>query len=67
MACNVFVREDVVGGCVELLDPMALFELTDRADVAPLAQELRVYLDRVLAAPSEKGDRNLSVSKRHTR
>lgn len=50
MPCNVVVREDAAGVHVELLDPIALFEMTDRAEVAPLAREVRARLDRVLAA-----------------
>ncbi len=50
MPCNVVVRQDAAGVQVELLDPIALFELTERADVAPLAREVRARLDRVLAA-----------------
>ena len=50
MPCNIVVREDTTGVHVEVLDPIALFEMTDRADVAPLAREVRARLDRVLAA-----------------
>ena len=51
MPCNVVVREDDEGRVhVEMLDPIALFELTGRADVAPLAREVRARLDRALAA-----------------
>ena len=50
MPCNVVVREDASAVHVEMLDPIALFELTGRADVAPLAHEVRARLDRVLAA-----------------
>jgi uncharacterized protein (DUF302 family) len=50
MPCNVVVREDAAGVHVELLDPIALFELSARPDVAPLAREVRARLDRVLAA-----------------
>jgi uncharacterized protein (DUF302 family) len=51
MPCNVVVREDVAGQVhVEMLDPIALFELTGRADVEPLAREVRSRLDRALAA-----------------
>jgi hypothetical protein len=35
---------------VEFLDPVALFELTGRADVEPLAREVRARLERVMAA-----------------
>ncbi|CAG0974239.1 hypothetical protein BURK1_01389 [Burkholderiales bacterium] len=51
LPCNVVVREDTGGKVhVEMLDPIALFELTGRADVEPLAREVRARLDRVLAA-----------------
>jgi len=50
MPCNVVVRQDSTGVHVELLDPIALFELTARPEVAPLAREVRTRLDRVLAA-----------------
>ena len=51
MPCNVVVREDAAGQVhVEMLDPIALFELTGRADVEPLDGEVRSRLDRALAA-----------------
>jgi uncharacterized protein (DUF302 family) len=51
MPCNVVVRQDAQGAVhVEFLDPVTLFELTGRADVGPLAQEVRSRLDRVMAA-----------------
>jgi len=51
LPCNVVVREDASGHVhVEMLDPIALFELTGRADVEPLAREVRSRLDRALAA-----------------
>jgi uncharacterized protein (DUF302 family) len=51
MPCNVVVREDATGSVqVEFLDPIALFEMTGRPEVAPLAQEVRARLDRVMAA-----------------
>jgi uncharacterized protein (DUF302 family) len=51
MPCNVVVRQDAQGAVhVEFLDPIALFEMTGRPDVAPLAQEVRARLERVMAA-----------------
>lgn len=51
MPCNVVVREDAGGQVhVEMLDPIARFGLTGRADVEPLAREVRARLDRALAA-----------------
>ncbi len=50
MPCNVVVREDATGVHVEVLDPIALFNLAARPEVAPLAHEVRARLERVLAA-----------------
>ena len=51
MPCNVVVRQDAQGAVhVEFLDPVALLELTGRADVEPLAREVRARLERVMAA-----------------
>lgn len=51
LPCNVVVREDAHGKVhVEMLDPIALFELTGRADIEPLAREVRSRLERALAA-----------------
>ena len=51
MPCNVVVREDDAGTVhVEVLDPIALFELTGRPEVGPLAREVRTRLERALAA-----------------
>jgi uncharacterized protein (DUF302 family) len=51
MPCNVVVRQDAQGAVhVEFLDPIALFEMTGRPEVAPLAQEVRARLERVMAA-----------------
>ena len=51
LPCNVVVREDTSGHVhVEMLDPIALFALTGRADVEPLARDVRARLDRALAA-----------------
>jgi len=51
MPCNVVVRQDAAGAVhVEFQDPISLFEMTGRADVLPLACEVRARLDRVLAA-----------------
>lgn len=48
LPCNVLVREDDDGGVtVGFLDPVAMFSLVDRAEVAPLAQEVRGRLERV--------------------
>lgn len=48
LPCNVLVREDDDGGIVVgFLDPVALFSLVDRADIGPLAKEVRGRLERV--------------------
>ena len=50
LPCNVVVRQDEVGRVhVEFMDPIGVLTLVDRPDVAPLAQEVRQRLDRVLA------------------
>ncbi|BAP89786.1 putative uncharacterized protein [Burkholderiales bacterium GJ-E10] len=50
MPCNVVVRQDAAGVHVEFLDPVALFQMTGRAEIGPLANEVRARLDRVFAA-----------------
>jgi uncharacterized protein (DUF302 family) len=51
MPCNVVVRADAAGTVhVEFLDPVALFEMTGRPEVEPLAREVRARLDRAMAA-----------------
>lgn len=51
LPCNVVVRQDGAGAVhVEVLDPLALFQLIERPDVGPLADEVRQRLDRVIAA-----------------
>ena len=51
LPCNVVVREDRAGTVhVEFLDPKPLFELTGRAEVEPLATEVRARLQRVMNA-----------------
>ena len=48
---NVVVREDASGKIiVEIMDPQAVLQLVDRAEVGELAAELRKRLERVLAA-----------------
>jgi uncharacterized protein (DUF302 family) len=50
LPCNVVVRQDDQGQVhVEFMDPVGIFTLLDRPDVAPLAQEVRSRLDRVMA------------------
>lgn len=50
LPCNVVVREDAAGAVhVELMDPNAVMQLTQRPDVAALAQEVRARLEQALA------------------
>jgi uncharacterized protein (DUF302 family) len=51
LPCNVVVREDPSGKTiVEIMDPQAVMQLVDRAEVGKIAAEVRTRLERVLAA-----------------
>ena len=51
LPCNVVVREDDAGVVhVEFMDPGAVLELVDRAEVTLLASEVKQRLERVMAA-----------------
>ena len=51
LPCNVIVREDACGTVhVEFMDPDAVLGLVGRAEVAPIAAEVRTRLQRVMAA-----------------
>ena len=51
LPCNVVVRETASGGTVvEIMDPQAVMQLVDRAEIAEIAAEVRKRLERVLAA-----------------
>jgi uncharacterized protein (DUF302 family) len=51
MPCNVVVREDAAGAVhVEFQDPAPLFGLVGRAEVEPLARDVRARLQRVMDA-----------------
>jgi uncharacterized protein (DUF302 family) len=51
LPCNVVVREDPSGKTiVEIMDPQAVLQLVDRAEVGEIAAEVRKRLERVLAA-----------------
>jgi len=51
LPCNVVVREDDSGVVhVEFMDPSAVLQLVDRAEVAQLAIEVKQRLERVMAA-----------------
>lgn len=49
LPCNVVVAERAEGGSlVSMLDPASIFSLVGSDDVAPLAEEIRVRLERAL-------------------
>jgi uncharacterized protein (DUF302 family) len=51
LPCNVVVRQDEAGKVlVEFMDPEAVLKLVDRAEVAPIAAEVKTRLQRVMAA-----------------
>lgn len=51
LPCNVVVRVDAGGRTlVEVMDPAAVLGLVDRAEIHPIAAEVRGRLERVLAA-----------------
>jgi uncharacterized protein (DUF302 family) len=51
LPCNVIVREDASGAVhVEFMDPDAVLGLVGRAEVEPIASEVRTRLQRVMAA-----------------
>ena len=51
LPCNVVVRVDVRGQTlVEIMDPAAVLALVERAEIRPIAAEVRQRLERVLAA-----------------
>ena len=51
LPCNVVVRVDPSGKTlVEIMDPQAVMQLVDRAEIGEIAAEVRKRLERVLAA-----------------
>jgi len=51
LPCNVVVREDDAGVVhVDFMDPGAVLELVDKAEVTLLASEVKQRLERVMAA-----------------
>ena len=51
LPCNVVVRDDADGRTrVDVMDPAAVMGLVGRAEVAPIADEVRQRLERALAA-----------------
>jgi uncharacterized protein (DUF302 family) len=51
LPCNVIVAEDPDGAVVvSTIDPVRMFSVVDKPEVAPIAAEVRARLERVLAA-----------------
>ncbi len=51
LPCNVVVREDETGKVlVEFMDPNAVLELVNKAEISRLAAEVRTRLERVMRA-----------------
>lgn len=50
LPCNVVVSEVEGGAAVAAIDPVAMFMVVERPDVAPLAEEVKQRLLRVMAA-----------------
>lgn len=51
LPCNVVVREDAAGKTlVEFMDPNAVLQLVERAEVAAIAAEVKSRLERVMAS-----------------
>ncbi len=49
LPCNVVVRQDDDGQVhVEFMDPIGVLALVERAEIEPLAKEVRQRLDRVI-------------------
>jgi len=49
LPCNVVVRQDDAGTVhVEFMDPQAVLELVDRAEISEVATEVRARLHRVM-------------------
>ena len=46
LPCNVIVRQDGEDVVVSFVDPMAMFAVANRPDMAPLAQQVRARLAR---------------------
>jgi uncharacterized protein (DUF302 family) len=54
LPCNVVVAGAEDGVTVAAIDPIAMFSIVGREDVAPLANEVKARLERVLAALTTK-------------
>ena len=54
LRCNVVVREAADGDlAVSFMDPVAVLQMTDDPEVAAVAQEVRVRLERIRSALSD--------------
>lgn len=49
LPCNVVVRREGTKTRVDIMDPLAVMQLTGRPEVATIAQDVRGRLDRMLA------------------
>ena len=50
LPCNVVVREEGGKTIVEFMDPDAVLKLVERAEIGPIAADVRQRLQRVMAA-----------------
>jgi uncharacterized protein (DUF302 family) len=50
LPCNVVLREDRTGTIVEVVDPLAMLGVVERAGVEVVAKEARAQLERVVAS-----------------
>ena len=50
LPCNVVLRAEGAKTRVDIMDPLAVMELTGKPEIASIANEVRGRLDRVLAA-----------------
>ncbi len=51
LPCNVVVREDQSGKIiVEMMDPQAVMQLVDQVEIGKIAADVRMRLERVVAA-----------------
>ncbi len=50
LPCNVVLREDRTGTIVEVIDPLSMLGVVERAGVEVVAKEARARLERVVAS-----------------
>ncbi len=50
LPCNVVVRQEGEAVVVEMMDPNAVLDLVGRAEIRPIAAEVRAKLERALSA-----------------